>query len=898
MEEQIQITPQPKKKFRKFKRAFVILLSLFLVVIISGIVLANVYEKEIKRYAIDEINTHLKAKLKINEENVSFSFFKKFPSASLNFANILIEDENQKDTILFAKNFSLEFGLGSIFSGDYSVKEMDLDNARVNLHVDEKGNENYIFWKEDKSKDTTETKFNFALKQLNLNDVFLIYQNDKSKILVDLTIRETTFGGNFSSDTSDLTISSDHFINQFSSDSTIYFKDKNSLLSIEKGIFTSDYISLSKGQISIEEMELGVNGNFDLKNDNSDISALARNVEISQIFSLMPESFREKLTEYRTKGKINGSVVIENNQKWKSPKIEAKFLVKQGTITEQNSGVELKDLNLSGNFESSQSSQRIELIDGSGNLSGGKFSITGKMIGKNTHTIFSKINGDFDLQKLGEFLNLDGIEKMSGSLNLNNEFRGTLNQNGDMKVSEFLGEAILKDVLLKLEGAEGQFQEFTGEVNFNRFNSSATAIGKYGNSDLNISTQFTNFIPYLVNNEQLTANIYLQSELLELDKLLANDKKEVESGIDTNGVEFPKRVKANLRTTITKLTYQNHELTNVSGEVEVMENQVRTSNLIFNSNSGNYSLSGDLKKKADGFTLASKIICGQVDISDLLKKFNNFGQSTLRHDHLSGRANAIISFNSKTSKHLELDLNSLEADMEFSIAEGVLRNLELFDEIGEYLKGNVISRNIIKVDDLAKKLKTVEFSKFTNTINIKNRMITIPSMSLSTSAMDIGIYGTQSFDYDINYGMNLRLKDILTKKKDTEYGYIVDDGEGVRLFLLMTGTIDEPEFKLDKASKKEYQEKQREAEKQNVKGILKDEFGLFGKDSTAKKAAEQQKAKPKFEVEWGEEGDDKSDKKTDKKEDEKPEKEKKKRKWLDKLKGNEEKKDKTKFEIE
>ena len=41
-----------------------------------------------------------------------------------------------------------------------------------------------------------------------------------------------------------------------------------------------------------------------------------------------------------------------------------------------------------------------------------------------------------------------------------------------------------------------------------------------------------------------------------------------------------------------------------------------------------------------------------------------------------------------------------------------------------------------------------------------------------------------------------------------------------------------------------------------------------------------------------------TDKKTDKKEDEKPEKEKKKRKWLDKLKGNEEKKDKTKFEIE
>ena len=95
MEEESQISPQPKKKFRKLKRAFFILMSLFIIVIITGVVLANVYEKEIKQYAIDEINSHLKAKIKINEDNISFSFFKKFPKASLNFADLLIEDENR-----------------------------------------------------------------------------------------------------------------------------------------------------------------------------------------------------------------------------------------------------------------------------------------------------------------------------------------------------------------------------------------------------------------------------------------------------------------------------------------------------------------------------------------------------------------------------------------------------------------------------------------------------------------------------------------------------------------------------------------------------------------------------------------------------------------------------------
>ena len=898
MEEQPQIESKtPGKKFKILKRVLLISISLFLLVVVSGIVLANIYEKEIKKYAIDEVNTYLKAKLKIDEDDVSFSFFKKFPNASLNFSNLLIEEENSKDTLLFTQNFSLEFGLASLFSGNYEVNEIDLDDALVHLKVNAKGKENYIFWKTSEKSDSTEAPLTFSLKEVNFKRVVVNYSNEQTKNRADFTLNSAQFAGDFALDSSVLSIHSDLWISTIQNDSAVYFNEKPSLLSVEKAVFDKDKVRLDEGSLKVGEMSLDLNAFFNLKKEENTITAVAENVEISEVFSLMPNEVSEKLRVYKTDGFVNGNIEIQTIKKEKTPRIKADFYVEKGTVTESNSGVELNDLALKGSYELSPFTQKIELINGKGKLSGGEFELSGKLLGTTIQTILTSIKGSFELDKLARFLNVQPIESMGGTLELNNEFRGSY-RNGELSVSEFLGSAKLKEASLQLKNNKTSYTGFNGDINFNRFKSNANITGRYGNSDLSISSQFSNFIPYLVNNQTLDANIYVQSKLLELDELLGNDKVEVEQGNDTTGVELPQDITATLRVSVEKLMYQKHELEQVSGSLTMNGNGIRTNDLQFISNKGNVNLKGSLTKKSDGFVMNSDIVLGQIDISDLLLRFNNFDQEVVRSEHLTGRANALISMQSNLNKHLELDLNSLVVNAEYSISDGELKNLELFDEIGEYLKSNVISRSIVKVDELSKKLKLVKFSEFSNTLEIKDRVINIPSMSIKTSAMDIGLYGSQSFDFDINYGMNLRLKDILTKKKDTEYGYIVDDGSGARLFLLMTGTIDKPVFKLDKEGRKNYKEEQRAQEKDNVKGILKDEFGLFKNDSSAKKTHDKPKAKPKFEVEWEEDKtQSEKTKKTEKKE-ETEEKPKKKKGWLDKLKGEEEKKKKVGFEIE
>src|SRR5690606_30757692 len=142
---------KPKKKslLKRIKRIVIFLVVFIVVLITTALILASVYEKEIKQYAVKEINKYLTAEVIIKDfdKDIKFSFIKKFPKASLSFNEITILGK-QKDTVLFADNISLEFGIMSVLSGDYTVNEVDIENTNINLVKDEKGRENYIIWKQ------------------------------------------------------------------------------------------------------------------------------------------------------------------------------------------------------------------------------------------------------------------------------------------------------------------------------------------------------------------------------------------------------------------------------------------------------------------------------------------------------------------------------------------------------------------------------------------------------------------------------------------------------------------------------------------------------------------------------------------------------------------------------
>src|SRR5690606_16577308 len=102
----------------------------------------------------------------------------------------------------------------------------------------------------------------------------------------------------------------------------------------------------------------------------------------------------------------------------------------------------------------------------------------------------------------------------------------------------------------------------------------------------------------------------------------------------------------------------------------------------------------------------------------------------------------------------------------------------------------------------------------------------------------------------IDYRFAFRLRE-LKDKHTSEFGNIIDDNSGLKIFLRMYGTIDNPQFAWDKETKAEERKAYNEQEKQNLKSMLKSDLGLFKKDSTVQNYQEVKKPKEILEVQYG-----------------------------------------------
>jgi hypothetical protein len=105
-------------------------------------------------------------------------------------------------------------------------------------------------------------------------------------------------------------------------------------------------------------------------------------------------------------------------------------------------------------------------------------------------------------------------------------------------------------------------------------------------------------------------------------------------------------------------------------------------------------------------------------------------------------------------------------------------------------------------------------------------------MHIASSAMDLDLSGTHSFENKIDYRMKFDFRDLLGADRDSEFGTVLDDETGLKIFLRMYGDLDNPTIEWDKSSKKQEIKEQWAQEKVTVKSMLKSEFGVFKKDTT------------------------------------------------------------------
>src|SRR3972149_2804831 len=115
-------------KIKFFRTIFFFAILFFLLILSAAYLLSRLYEPEIKKYFIANLNRELTAPIKVKD--IRFSLIRNFPYASLEFLDIFIPAaSSQKDTLLYAEKLFLQFHLPDVFRKRFLIRKISVEEG-------------------------------------------------------------------------------------------------------------------------------------------------------------------------------------------------------------------------------------------------------------------------------------------------------------------------------------------------------------------------------------------------------------------------------------------------------------------------------------------------------------------------------------------------------------------------------------------------------------------------------------------------------------------------------------------------------------------------------------------------------------------------------------------------
>lgn len=846
------------------KKIITILFIFCILIVASAIAFAYFHEDEVKSYAIQSLNKHLQAE--VNVGDVQFSVLKTFPMASLEFKNVSAMESWQKtkvDTLFFAKSIFLKFNVWDIYHQEYKVKELEIRDAEINLKVDEAGTKNYNFWKSKKDgKDKND--LSFQLEKVIADNVDFHYQNKPNHSLAHLDLNKTYFTGDFHKSVFTVNIDSDFLIKELNKNGEAVISDRRMNVMGEIAVDTDKSLYTFKNtSLNLDGIDLLLSGKLRMTEESDlDIAFSGKDVKFRKVLAFLNEGEKAFLANYKIEGKANlrGEIAATLTGE-SSPHVDLDIEVSDASFEKPANNFALHHIELSGSYsngkENSKKSSWLMLEEFSAGLGSG--SISGNLKLENFEKPKFALQSQMALQlsDISQYLDLMNLQQLKGGVAINIQSKGTLTNMDQLQVADWknatsVGDIEFTDVSFKLKDRPQKFNDLSGTLKI--VNNSLLAENlqvSISQSDFRLNGKFINLIAFLLDEKQaLMVDASFISEHIALDELLLSDKKKKEGG-DDYLFSISDRINLDLEAKIKHLNFKKFSFKDCQSHISIKDQVLQANKIHFESLGG--SIDGSMKVDARNeqhLLISSHSTSRNIDMKQLFNDFNNFGQEVLTSDNLEGIASADIDFRSRWSPKLELDENSLELNGSFLIEEGRLLNFEPLSKLSNYIS--------------LEELNDIRFSTLENSISINDGRILIPEFEIKSSAMDLSLEGSHSFDNQIDYRIELIVDQLLgmkikkpEKERVTEFGYVQDDGLGrSKLFLKMTGNLENPDITYDTKQLREHWKQELKKEKQKVKNILHEEFGLFkdsSKENVKKTEATNEKEQEPFQIEWGEE---------------------------------------------
>ena len=850
--------------FRPLRKLLLVLGTLFVLLLTGLALIGHFYEDEVKARLLGALNAHLNGPVEVGQ--IELTLIRRFPQASLHLHDVLareaLPDQVFPDTLLHAEDLYLEFGLLDLFRGDYVVREVHGSHVRLHAARDAEGRPNWLLWRSD----TTGSSGGLDLARVSMQDLTVRYRDAGNALEVLTHSDELALRGRFTDALNELALEGDLHLTHWTGADGPVLTDRDARVRLQLAFGGEDgAFRITEGEVLSGGVPLALTLDVlpEGEADRLDLRANGLGLDLGRVVALLPDAVRKPLASYGMDGEADLALHYHGLVQGEGPMLSVGMQVREGRMKERSTGITFDHIggDISFDLPPSGKLERLVVKGLSARSTGGSVQGDLELAGLKNAPLTLALKSDIGLADLLRFARVDTLEQVEGRLLTDIRVKGRLRDASAIRVADLKaltigGTVAFRSASLKLKGVRHRVTGLDADLRLNGNDANVTGLrAELGGNTLELEGDLKGLVPYLLfQDQQLTIVAHGRSPRIDLATLL----QEGEAQHGTTGayaLTFPRSLALDLQAEVEELVMEEFLATDVHGRVQLRDRVLTAKPVTFNTASGAVLASLTLDTRSpNSYPLAIDASIEGIAMEQLFAEFQEFGQDFITSRHLRGVTRAQVDLDAPLTPDLTLDLDRLTCTLDLRIDNGHLTGHQPLIDVAEHLQRNKLVSPFVDTDQLRRELADVSFASLENRIEIRDRKVIIPAMTVHSSVMDINLSGEHGFDDRIDHHLDFRLADLFRKgKADDDFGPVVDDGTGMRIFLHMYGTAADPQFANDGAMAAARRKAQFDQEKQELKSILKNELGLFTpkdrKDDLP--GNEEGPTTPTIQVDWG-----------------------------------------------
>ena len=292
-------------------------------------------------------------------------------------------------------------------------------------------------------------------------------------------------------------------------------------------------------------------------------------------------------------------------------------------------------------------------------------------------------------------------------------------------------------------------EDIHGKLTFARENIKLDGMtGKLGNTsfsaDMDIYTGSNDSIRKATNTFALYADFFDYDQLSNY-KFENTDDTQVNRDSLFNIYELP-FTDLNFALDIKEVRYHKHIIHDLNSNLRMAKNHfIYVDTLQFHSSGGFMDIKGYFDgSDSDSIYFYPDIMVSNVDLEEIMFRFDNFGQDYILSENLLGRISGNISGKLKVHPDLVPSVENSVMYMDFEIINGSLRNYDPLNSLSDYFKN--------------KNLSNIRFDTLTNNLELNRGTLIIPNMTINSTIGHLDISGQQDLESNMEYYIKVPMK--------------------------------------------------------------------------------------------------------------------------------------------